>query len=249
MPEAQAAFQAAVERLPFSKDLATAYFRLADAQFQQTNFAGAIKNYQAIIEKFGALPEVRTNLFEPALYQTVRAGVAGGNLAAATNALQQLRAGYPKQLECRRAVLLTGQEISRRGDPAGARAMLLEFARSAPDAPLLPELQLAVAATYEQEKKWTEAIAQYDSWLASFPTPRCPAARGVLSRLGHRRGRPRDECADSSSPTSLSSSRPTSSPRGRNCGWPIITTPRATPSRRSGTTNCSFRAPIGRPPS
>ena len=64
LPEAQAAFQAAVERLPLSKDLATAYFRLADTQFQQTNYAGAIKNYQAIIEKFGALPEVRTNLFE-----------------------------------------------------------------------------------------------------------------------------------------------------------------------------------------
>ncbi len=71
------------------EDLATAYFRLADTQFQHTNYAGAITNYQTLIEKFAALPEAKTNLFERALYQTVRAGVAGGDLATATNALQQ----------------------------------------------------------------------------------------------------------------------------------------------------------------
>jgi TolA-binding protein len=168
LPEGQAAFQAAAERLPFSKDLATAYFRLADIQFQLTNFAGAIKNYQTVIEKFAALPEVKTNLLERALYQTVRAGVAGGDLATATNALQRVLALYPRNLDTARAVLLTGEEISRRGDLAGARRMFQDFAKTAPDAPLLPDLQLAIAVTYEQEKKWAEAIAQYDSWLASF---------------------------------------------------------------------------------
>ncbi len=78
-----------------SKELATAYFRLADAQFQQTNFAGAIKSYQTIIEKFDALPEVKTTLFEPALYETVRAALASGDLAVATNTVQKLRVGIP----------------------------------------------------------------------------------------------------------------------------------------------------------
>jgi TolA-binding protein len=168
MPEGQTAFQAAVERLPFSKDLATAYFRLADIQFQQTNYAGAIKNYEAIIEKFDALPEVRTNLFERTLYQTVRAAVAGGDLAAATNTLQKMRAWYSNRVDTARAVLLAGQEISRRGDPAEARRMFLDFAKTAPNSPLLPELELAVAATYEQQKNWTEAIARRDDWLARF---------------------------------------------------------------------------------
>ena len=165
LPEAQAAYQSAVEHLPASKDLATAYFRLADTQVQQTNFAGAIKSYQAIIEKFAALPEVKTNLFEPALYQTVRAGFAGGDLAAATNALQKLLAWYPGSSNAARAVLLTGQDISRRGDPAAARKMLLDFDQASPDAPLRPERQLAVAATWERENKWAEAIAQYDGCL------------------------------------------------------------------------------------
>ena len=136
-----------MERLPFSMDLATAYFRLADTQFQLTNYAGAITNYQTLIEKFAALPEAKTNLFERALYQTVRAGVAGGDLATATNALQKVLALYPGSLDTARAVLLTGQEISRRGDLPGARKMLQDFAQTAPDSPLLPELQLAVAAT------------------------------------------------------------------------------------------------------
>ena len=160
LPEAQAAYQKAVERLPpASLDQATAYFRLADVQFQQNNFAGAIKNYQAIIEKFGGLPEVRTNLFEPALYETVRAGLAAGNLATATNALQNLRAWYPTSLSAARAVLLTAQDLRRRGDPAAARRLLLDFDQAAPDAPLRAERRLAVAATWEEEKNWGEAIA------------------------------------------------------------------------------------------
>jgi TolA-binding protein len=166
--EAQAAFQLAVERLPVSLDLGTAYLRLADVQFQQSNFTNAIRNYQALIEKLAALPEARTNLFERSLYQMVRAGFAGNDLAAATNGLQKLRAGYPNSLNTARAALLSGQEISRRGEPARGRAMLLEFAKSAPGTPLLPELQLAIAGTYEQENQWTNAIEQYNRWLAEF---------------------------------------------------------------------------------
>ncbi len=168
LPEAQAAFQTAVKCLPFSPDLATAYFRLADTQLQQTNFADAIKNYQVIIERFAALPEVRSNLFERALSQTVRAGLAGRDLAAATNALQRLVAWYPDSLNTVRALLLTGQEISRQGDPAKARAMFLDFTRSTPATPLLPELQLAIAGTYEQQNQWTNAIQQYNRCLTEF---------------------------------------------------------------------------------
>ena len=169
LPAAQAAFQLAVERLPVSLDLGTAYLRLADTQFQQGEFTNAIRNYQAIIEKLAALPEARTNLFERALYQTVRAGFAGDKLAAATNSLQKLRAWYPHSLNTARAMLLSGQELSRRGDPARARAMLEEFANSVPDAPMLPELCLAIAGTYEQQNQLTNAIEQYNRCLTVFP--------------------------------------------------------------------------------
>jgi TolA-binding protein len=168
LPDAQAAFQLAVERLPVSLDLGTAYLRLADVQLQQDDFTNAIRNYQAIIAKLAALPEARSNLFERALYQTVRAGFAGDDLVAATNSLQKLRAWYPNSLNTGRAVLLSGEEISRRGEPALARAMYLEFGKSAPDTPLMPELQLAVAGTYERENQWANAIEQYKRCLAGF---------------------------------------------------------------------------------
>jgi TolA-binding protein len=168
LPEAQAAFQLAVERLPVSLDLGTAYLRLADVQFQQGDFTNAIRNYQALIEKLAALPEARTNLFERALYQTVRAGLAWGDLTTATKALEKMLASYPNSLNAARAVLLTGQEISRRGEQAQARAMFQEFAKAAPDTPLMPELRLAVAGTYERENQWTNAIEHYNHWLAEF---------------------------------------------------------------------------------
>jgi TolA-binding protein len=168
LPEAQAAFQLAVERLPLSLDLGSAYLRLADVQFEQGEVTNATRNYQTILEKLAALPEAKTNLFERALYQTVRAGLAGGDWAAATNSLQKLRAWYPNSLNTEWAVLLSGQEISRRGEPARARAMLLEFAQRVPEPSLLAELQLAIAGTYEQENQWTNAIEQYARWLARF---------------------------------------------------------------------------------
>jgi TolA-binding protein len=168
MAEAQTAFQAAVQRPLASNDLAMAYFRLAECQLQQTNYAGAIKNYGIIIEKFGSLPEARTNLLERALTQTVWAAVATNDLATATNALQKAVAWYPARLDTGGAVLLTAQAIGRRGDAAGQRSMLQEFARAVPRSPLVAEVQLAVADSYEQEKKWAEAIAQYDQWLSIF---------------------------------------------------------------------------------
>jgi TolA-binding protein len=190
-PESQAAFQSAVERLPDgSADQAQACFRLAEAEFQQTNYAGAITHYTAIIKEFAGLPEVKTNLFEPALYQTVRAGVAAGDLNTMTNALLKLLAWYPDGFQTDRAVLLAGQGIGRQGDPAGARAIFLSFIDRATNAPLLPEVGLAIARTYEQEKRWDDAVAEYDRWLERFTNaparPRAEYYRGLASFYGGR---------------------------------------------------------------
>jgi hypothetical protein len=46
--------------------------------------------------------------------------------------------------------------------------MFQEFATAVPDTALLPELQLAIAGTYEREDQWTSAIEQYNRWLAEF---------------------------------------------------------------------------------
>jgi TolA-binding protein len=65
-------------------------------------------------------------------------------------------------------VLIAGQEISRRGNPSAARDIFTGFVNTAPNAPLLPEVQLAIARTYEQESHWDEALKLYDQWVLTY---------------------------------------------------------------------------------
>lgn len=164
IPASQSSFQAAVERLPVSPELAGAYFKLADAQYRQGSYALALTNYAAVLSRFENQPEVRTNLFEPALYHVVRAALNAGDLPSARNALARVLADYPKGFYTDRAVLLTGQIVGNQ-DPAAARKIFEDFVKADPEAPRRAELELAIAATYEQENQWDAAIQQYDFWL------------------------------------------------------------------------------------
>jgi TolA-binding protein len=166
--EAQKAFQSAAEHLPPSADQAFAYFKLADSQFRLSDFTNALKNYTVVIETFKALPEAQTNLIERALYQAVRTALAATNLTAATNLVAKILACYPNGYHTECAVLLTGQEISRQGDAASARKILSDFAAAAPNAAVLPEVQLAIAHTYKEEERWPEAIRLYEVWLGTY---------------------------------------------------------------------------------
>ncbi len=166
IPSSQAAFQSAVGRLAPSPDLAMAYFKLADAQYRLTNFNAAISNYSAVLLRFEAFPEVKTNLFEPALYHIVRAALEAGNVEAATGALEKILAWYPKGFYTDRAVLLTGQVVGNR-NPAAARKMFQDYLRLMPETPRRPQLELAIAATYEQENLWDAAIQEYDAWVSA----------------------------------------------------------------------------------
>lgn len=190
MPDAQVAFQTAVDRLPASADQATAFFKLGDTHFRLQDFAGAITNYQAVVDRFGEVPEVKTNLFEPALYQIVRAGLAANNLEPATNGLTRILASYPTGFHTERAVLFAGQAISRRGEPARARQLFADFAKAAPSSSLLPEVELAVARTYEEENNWSECANVYDQWLSRFTNspsvPRAEYCRAWANFQAHR---------------------------------------------------------------
>lgn len=162
----QAAFQSASERLPFSPEQAIALFKSADAEYWQSNYTAAIEHYQAVLSKFESLPAVRTNLLEPALYHIVRAALDSGKEAVASDALGRLLMDHPNGFYTDRSVLLDGQVREHR-DPAGARKMFEDFLAAAPNSPLAPELELAVATTYEQENQWDAAIHEYDTWLSS----------------------------------------------------------------------------------
>ena len=163
--ECQSPLQQAIAKLPPSVDQATAYFKLADAQFQEKNFAAALTNYETLASRFSELPQVRNTLLEPALYQAVRAGLATGGVESATNSLFRILSWFPNGFHADRAVLLTGQEYGRRKDLARARELFLTFVNTSANAALKPEIELAIARTYEQETNWDAAITRYDTWL------------------------------------------------------------------------------------
>jgi TolA-binding protein len=176
LPECEKAFQAAVGHLPPSPQQATAYFKLADAQFEQSNFTNSMSNYMAVVEKFDTLPEVKTNLFEPALYQSARAALAAKQLGAATNAVAKLLQWFPKGYHTDRALLYVGLQMNEQGKPEEARKIFSDLITAVPGSALLPQVRLAVARTFEEQEKWVEAIGQYDSWLTTYTNHEAQAA-------------------------------------------------------------------------
>jgi outer membrane protein assembly factor BamD (BamD/ComL family) len=162
-------FKMAAAVLPHSEDLAVAKFKLADAQFQQRDFPGALENYLAVWEDFTDFPAVRRTMGDRALYQSLRADLELGDLDSASNVLAQIEknfAGEPAQ----NSALLFGERWAELRSPAVAREQLARITESYPDSPLRPQVALAVARTYELEKNWPAAITNYANWLNDFPT-------------------------------------------------------------------------------
>ncbi len=120
---------------------------------------------------------IKNGLFERALYQIVRASLETTNIMEATNALNQILAWYPDRLLGQPSMLLVGQALNAVQGPAAARGVYADFATRFPQSALLPEVKLAIARTYETERDWPGAIAQYDDWVTVYATnPALPRA-------------------------------------------------------------------------
>ena len=161
-----AAFRAAAEQLPHSADQAVARFKWADCQFTRAAYAGALTNYWMVATHYADLPSVRCDLVGPALYQIVRASIALGDLASADAAVTEILSQYPAGELNDRSLLLYGQALSRLSNPAAARIFFADFMKRFPQSLLLPEVELAIARTYEQEENWQESSRLYDEWVA-----------------------------------------------------------------------------------
>jgi tetratricopeptide (TPR) repeat protein len=68
------------------------------------------------------------------------------------------------------SLLLTIQGISDFSSPAQARAVFQKYQQQLSASALLPQVELAVARTFEREQNWPAAIASYEGWLKKFPT-------------------------------------------------------------------------------
>ncbi len=163
-------FEAAAQNLPLSEDLAVARFKMGDAQFALTNYAGARADYASVVDDFTNLPVVSETLGELALYQSLRANLALNDAAGANAALERILKQYPEGDLSDNAILLVAEKADDARQPAVARALLQQFEQQYPHSELLPQARMAVARTYEQETNWLEAITYYAGWLHDFPT-------------------------------------------------------------------------------
>lgn len=170
-PESAAAFQAAVEVLPLSEDLAVAKFKLADALFARGDPRAALENYQAAIVLATNWPAVQAALTTPALYQSLQASLQATNLSTAEATMRGIVAALPAgDDDAVRSVLLVAQGYVDAGQPAAAQRLFREFVEVFPGSVLRPQAEMLIASVQEQQARWADAIATYDAWLASFPT-------------------------------------------------------------------------------
>jgi outer membrane protein assembly factor BamD (BamD/ComL family) len=169
-PESFADFKSAAEKLPPSEDLAVARFKMGDALFQQRNFAGALTNYSSVLDDFSDFPAIAQTLNARALYQSLRAEMELKNWNAASNTLAQIVEKYPTGDFADSSALLFGESLADSQQLSAARDLFEKFEKQFPDSPLRPQIELAVARTYKQERNWPSAVGQYESWLKNFPT-------------------------------------------------------------------------------
>ncbi len=163
-------FAAAAQKLLPSEDQAVARFKMGDAKFAQTNFTDALENYRAVIDGFTNYPAVVRSLGKQALYQSLRANLELKDVAGASNAMARILKLSPAGDLNGASLLLVGEDLTDSRQPAAARALFKKFQEQFSNSPLQPQVELAIARTYEQERNWPAAIGEYTNWLNNFPT-------------------------------------------------------------------------------
>lgn len=169
-PESAKAFDAAVEFLPSSEDLVVARFKLADALFQQKNYAAALDNYRVALQIATNWPAANAELRMPALYQSLRASLALTNFPGAEQAVREILQVDPADAANARSLLLVAQGHVDANQPAQAQPWFEKFVALFPESEWRPQVELLIARVQEQQAAWTNALAAYEGWLIRFPT-------------------------------------------------------------------------------
>jgi len=164
------AFRSAAETLPWSESQAVGRFKTADLEFQSGELTNALRDYRRVLAEYKSLRRVQSELVPRARYQMLQASLAARDLPAAHEAIEPILYEYPMNGFAERSLLLYGQTVDELENPAAARNVFSKFIEHYPNSSLRPEVELAVARTYERERDWPGAIAKYDAWVQTFPT-------------------------------------------------------------------------------
>ena len=187
--DSQAAFKAAAEALPRSMPQAVARFKLAETHFAQGDPTNALKGYQALLSQYASMPVVKEALFDRALYQIVRIGIQTGATNTSRQAMRQIMDWFPSSLYSQQSLFLYGQTLNESNSPAQAREVFAQFLSRFPGSDLRPEVELAVARSYELEADWTAAMTCYDTWVVRHPAlPSTPVGEFCRASSRYRAG-------------------------------------------------------------
>ena len=119
----------------------------------------------------------------------LRANLELKDLAGASNTLARILKFYPTSDLDDSSLLLVGEGLADARQPAAARALFQKFVETSPNSPLRPQVELAIARTYEREQDWPSAIGQYENWRNDFPTNALrPQADYALARANFQAG-------------------------------------------------------------
>lgn len=182
-------FQGALRVLQPGRDAAVAAFKLGDSLMAQQLWADALTAYERVINQFGTIPEVRSNLLDHAFYQALKAAVAATNLASAEASFRHLSQSFPASIFVEPGALLLGQTQTRNGRLVEARATLTAFARQFKDSGLNDKAELLAARTFEKQRDWASVASSLNTWVAKYPTsPLRPTAEFLLADSTFRSG-------------------------------------------------------------
>lgn len=168
--DASANFQAAVEELskrPFSDDLGTARFKLADAQFNLKDYAAAVTNYNIILTWCDEHPSLKKSLFDKALYQILRSSIERDDVSLADETVRKIVARYPVDSFDDQSLLVYGEFKNRRQTSDEARQVLTNLIQKFPATKVRPDVEYAIARTYAMQEDWAGAANAFSRWSAT----------------------------------------------------------------------------------
>src|SRR5258706_393503 len=149
--ESAAAFKAAVDQLPRSQDQAVGRFKLGEALLAGKDYPNARASFGVGLTNYEDLPAVSKSIVPQAWYNVLRCSIALNDLPQASAAMIKILRFYPTSPFADKSMLLVGQELSSRKKPADARKVFADFKQRFPESSLLPEVELAIARSYQQE--------------------------------------------------------------------------------------------------
>ncbi len=162
------AFAKAKGALPLSMEHAESLFKQGDLYLIQGDARRALGLYHEMQDTYQENEEVRAQLFDQLLYQSLKAAITAEDVSAASRIAEDIIQHYPSGPFTQRSQLMLGQELMHIRKLEEARSLFMRMLERFDDFASRPLVELSVARSYELEGDWAQALVGYNQWLEQF---------------------------------------------------------------------------------